>query len=46
MDELRDYFNRLEPGPVEETTRLERLLAEVWDGSVLPDHRRPVLLLA
>ena len=31
MDELRDYLNRLEPGPVEETTHLERLLAEVWD---------------
>ena len=31
MDELRNYLNTLEPGPVEETTHLERLLAEVWD---------------
>jgi len=31
MDELRDYLNSLEPGPVEETTQLERLLSEVWD---------------
>ena len=31
MDELKDYLNRLEPGPVEETTHLERLLAKVWD---------------
>ena len=31
MDELKDYLNSLEPGPVEETTHLERLLAEVWD---------------
>jgi len=31
MDELRDYLKNLEPGPVEETTHLERLLAEVWD---------------
>ena len=23
MDELRNYLNRLEPGPVEETTHLE-----------------------
>ena len=31
MDELRNYLNTLEPGPVEETTHVERLLAEVWD---------------
>ena len=31
MDESRNYLNTLEPGPVEETTHLERLLAEVWD---------------
>jgi hypothetical protein len=31
MDELRDYLNHLEPGSVEETNNLERLLAEVWD---------------
>jgi hypothetical protein len=31
MDELRNYLNTLEPGPVEETTHLEHLLAEVWD---------------
>ncbi len=31
MDELRDYLNRLKPGHVEETTHLERLLAEVGD---------------
>jgi len=31
MDELQDYLSRLKPGPVEETTHLERLLAKVWD---------------
>ena len=31
MVELKDYLNNLEPGPVEETTQLELLLAEVWD---------------
>jgi len=31
MDELMNYLKNLEPGPVEETTHLERLLAEVWD---------------
>ena len=31
MDELRNYLNRLEPGPVEEHSHLERLLAEVWN---------------
>jgi hypothetical protein len=28
---LKDYLKNLEPGPVEETTHLERLLAEIWD---------------
>jgi len=27
MDELMNYLKNLEPGPVEETTHLERLLA-------------------
>jgi hypothetical protein len=31
MDKLRDYLKNLDPGPVEETTHLEHLLAEVWD---------------
>jgi hypothetical protein len=31
MDELMNYLKNLEPGPVEMTTHLERLLAEVWD---------------
>ena len=31
MDDLRNYLNSLEPGPVEETTQLELLLAEIWD---------------
>ena len=31
MDELKDYLNRLEPGPVEKTSHLERLLAAIWD---------------
>ena len=31
MDELMNYLKNLEPGPVEVTTHLERLLAEVWD---------------
>ena len=31
MDELRNYLIRLEPGPVEESTLLERLLTKVWD---------------
>jgi hypothetical protein len=28
---MRDYLKRLEPGPIEVTTHLERLLAKVWD---------------
>jgi hypothetical protein len=28
---LREYLNRTQPGPVEDTTHLECLLAEVWD---------------
>jgi hypothetical protein len=31
MEELMDYLNNLEPGPVKETTRLEHLLADAWD---------------
>jgi hypothetical protein len=31
MDELARYMKNLEPGPVEETTHLERLLSDVWD---------------
>lgn len=31
MDDLARYVKNLEPGPVEETTQLELLLAEVWD---------------
>jgi hypothetical protein len=32
MDELTDYLKILDPGPVEVTTHLERLLAEIWDN--------------
>src|SRR5208283_4498792 len=31
MDELRDYLKNLDPGPIQETSQLEQLLAEVWD---------------
>jgi hypothetical protein len=31
MDELKGYLKKLEPGPVEQTRHLERLLAKVWD---------------
>jgi hypothetical protein len=31
MDELKGYLKKLEPGPVEQTTQLERLLANVWE---------------
>lgn len=31
MTTLRNYLNSLEPGPVEETTQIERLLADIWD---------------
>src|SRR3954471_2798560 len=30
MDELRDYLSRQKPGPVDETSHLERLLAGNW----------------
>ncbi len=31
MTTLRNYLSSLEPGPVEETTQIERLLADIWD---------------
>jgi hypothetical protein len=31
MDELTGYLKSLDPGPVEQTNQLERLLAKVWD---------------
>jgi hypothetical protein len=31
MDELKGYLKKLEPGPVEQTNQLERLLANAWD---------------
>lgn len=31
MDDLASYLNSLKPGPVENTTQLELLLAETWD---------------
>jgi hypothetical protein len=31
MDELTSYLRNLDPGPVEHTDQLERLLARVWD---------------
>jgi len=30
MDELKGYLRNLNPGPVQQTTQLERLLANVW----------------
>jgi hypothetical protein len=34
MKELTDYLTNLDPGPVEQTSHLERLLARVWDDLV------------
>jgi hypothetical protein len=31
MEQLRDFLNRMNPGSVEETTHIERLLSEVWE---------------